>query len=187
MLKRTPMKTAAEATGASQPTRKSQKKKPGAGKAGRAQRPLPNLAPEVTQLIEKHGGNRTKAAAAMGYTSPGVFIQLNDGTTAYSEKMKERVERALRDEPPLPMRSNRWGGGKHSHLDAGNLGLAIVVVAKDDLEDIMDAAGPMRGKIVLRMNLIGDVTLCVYEFANKTMMHLFREFALEKGAEARTP
>jgi len=111
-------------------------------KKGSKSKPVKNVPTPLADLIEKHKGNLTAAAKAMGYQALTSIYPVLKGTRKFDEKQQRRVYEALH--------GNAAVFGREP--DRYSLDMAIVQLQAKNYDRVNDIAGLLNGRIIFRMN-----------------------------------
>ena len=103
-----------------------------------------NDPPLLAQLIAMYNGRRNRAAAAMGFSSPGPMNDWALKPDTFDQFAELRITRALKGEPP-PTSLNE------EEPDEYKLGLAIGLFPAANFERAIDAAEAFSGKVIFKV------------------------------------
>jgi hypothetical protein len=140
--------------------------------------------PLLEELLGKYNG-WTPAARALGFRYSGKIYNWNKNPEAFTEEWQQRVRDLLDGKEIAPIRM-RTKSSKSKGLDTGDLGIAIVISAVQDIERLLDVAEPMGGKGVFRKKLSDGTWIVIFRFGDKDDMMAFKAWG-EKRAEVVTP
>lgn len=141
-------------------------------------RVIKNVPQPLVDLFNKHEGNVSGAARAIGMTGGALFLWM-DGTRPFKEENQRKVHAAMHGMPA----SNDISLGEQ--FDKYTLGLAIILLKGANFDRIADIADILNGRMVFRKNTTTGWIL-IYKMATEDLPK-FKKLALRDASEIVCP